>query len=189
MNKYDKILSVAAKLIAKKGYPGTSFQEIADKVNLHKSSLFHYFNSKEELLLKILERPVDEVNLNLKKIVDSRLEPAEKLKMAIHNHLILLTDYIENVNIYLNETRSLSKQTQSIYLKKRKNYERDFMEIIAEMKTKGYFKGLDSKIVTFAILGMMNWLVKWHKKDGAFKVKEIADTFYRMIVMPKQAPK
>lgn len=67
ISKYEKILSVATKLIAKKGYKGASFQEIANKVDLHKSSLFHYFKSKEKLLLKILERPVDEVNVNLKK--------------------------------------------------------------------------------------------------------------------------
>lgn len=119
ISKYEKILSVATKLIAKKGYKGASFQEIANKVDLHKSSLFHYFKSKEKLLLKILERPVDEVSVNLKRItVDKKLEPEEKLKRAINNHLTLLTDYIDNVNIYLNEARSLSKKI-SIYIWKK----------------------------------------------------------------------
>ncbi len=70
--KYEKILSLAPKLIAPKGYHGTSFQQIADKVGLHKGSLFHYFKNKEELLLKILEKPIDEVNSNLRKIINNK---------------------------------------------------------------------------------------------------------------------
>jgi AcrR family transcriptional regulator len=71
-SKYEKILSLAPKLIAKEGYDGTSFQEIANEVGLHKSSLFHYFKNKEELLLKILQKPIDEVNSNLRKIINNK---------------------------------------------------------------------------------------------------------------------
>jgi AcrR family transcriptional regulator len=187
-SKYEKILSLAPKLIAKEGYDGTSFQEIANEVGLHKSSLFHYFKNKEELLLKILQKPIDEVNSNLRKIINNKkLEPEEKFKMAVHNHLKLLTEYIDNVNIYLNEIRSLSRKNQLIYLGKRKRYAKDFMEIVKEMKAKRYFDGLNTKIVTFGLLGMLNWTVKWYKKDGNLNVETIANIFCEMILGLRKA--
>jgi len=187
-SKYEKILSLAPKLIAKEGYDGTSFQEIANEVGLHKSSLFHYFKNKEELLLKILQKPIDEVNSNLRKIINNKnLEPEEKFKMAVHNHLKLLTEYIDNVNIYLNEIRSLSRKNQLIYLGKRKRYAKDFMEIVKEMKAKSYFDGLNTKIVTFGLLGMLNWTVKWYKKDGNLNVETIANIFCEMILGLRKA--
>jgi AcrR family transcriptional regulator len=128
--RYESILKVASHSIATKGYQGTSFQEIADKVGLHKSSLFHYFKNKEQILLKILETPIDEVNSNLAKIIgNEELTPEEKLKKAIEDHLTLLTGYLDNVNVYLNETRSLSKKNQLAYLGKRKRYEKNFKRI------------------------------------------------------------
>lgn len=182
-NKYDKILSVTTHLISQKGFQGTSLQKIADKVGLHKSSLFHYIKNKEELLFRILEKSMDEANINLEKITTHReLGPEEKLKKAFDSHLTLLGEYIYNVNIYLNEFRSLSKKNKTVYLEKRKKYERDFEKIIVEMKTKGYFNGLDTKIVTFGILGMLNWVVKWYKKVGPLTTGEISNIFYKMIM-------
>jgi AcrR family transcriptional regulator len=182
-SKYEKILSVAARLIARKGYDGTSYQEIANKVGLHKSSLFHYFKNKEQLLLRVLEKPIEEVNKNLQQIVnDKELEPEEKLEKAIDNHLTLLTEYLDNVDVYLNEMRSLSKKNKSVYLAKRKKYQGDFEKIISDMKKKGYFDKADPKVTTLGVLGMLNWVVKWYKKDGALNVREIRDTFYRVIV-------
>ena len=182
-NRREEILSVSARLISQNGFNGTSFQEIADNTGLNKSSLFHYFKNKEELLARILEKAVLEVYSNLEKIVtNDALSPEEKLEKAFHNHLTSLIEHFDTINIYLNEIRHLSRKNQKIYLDKRKKYEIDFERIIVEMKAKGYFHGLDSKIVTFGILGMLNWCVKWLNGDGPLTVKEVSDIFSRMIV-------
>lgn len=182
-NNYEKILRVAAKLINQKGFKGASLQKIANEVGLHKSSLFHYFKNKEELILRIIEKSIDEVNISLEEIAnDHELGPEEKFKKAIDNHLILLVKYIYNVNIYLNELRSLSKKSQAIYLKKRRRYGKYFEKIIVGMQTKGYFSGLDTKIITYGLLGMLNWVPKWYRNDGPLTINEISNIFYRLII-------
>lgn len=161
-------------------------QEIANKAGLHKSSLFHYFNNKEKLLLAILEKPVDDVNRSLERIIiDKQLTPEEALKMAIHNHLSLTAQNIDNVNISLNEIRNLPKNKQWLHLKKMKTYEENFTKIVGEMKKKGYFDGLDAKIVTFGVLGMLNWTVRWYKKDGRFDISKIANDFCGILLHNK----
>jgi hypothetical protein len=45
-----------------------------------------------------------------------------------------------------------------MYGKKRKKYQKDLEKIIVEIKAKGCFEGLDAKIVTLDLLGMLNWV-------------------------------
>jgi AcrR family transcriptional regulator len=46
----QRILEAALELMAEHGYDGASLQQVADRVGLHKSTLFHHFKSKEELV-------------------------------------------------------------------------------------------------------------------------------------------
>lgn len=60
-NKYpeqtvDKILRIAAKLFAKKGYDKTSVQDILNEVGMSKGAIYHHFNSKEEILDAVMEQ-------------------------------------------------------------------------------------------------------------------------------------
>ena len=45
----QRIVDEALELLAEHGYEGMSLQQVADRVGLHKSSLFHHFRSKDEL--------------------------------------------------------------------------------------------------------------------------------------------
>lgn len=49
----QRILDAALDLFAESGYEGASLQQVADRVGLHKSSLFHHFRSKEELAREV----------------------------------------------------------------------------------------------------------------------------------------
>lgn len=135
------------------------------------------------MLLRILEKPIAEVDINLKKIMsENKSEPEKKLKKAIDNHLTLMSEYIDNVNIYLNEVRNLSKRNQRVYLRERKKYEKDFRKIVEELKAKGYFRGLDTKVITFGLLGMMNWVPKWYKRSGHLSIEDISNIFHLMVI-------
>jgi AcrR family transcriptional regulator len=182
MNKEAQILSVAASLMSKKGFAGTSFQDIADKVGLHKSTLFHYYKNKEELLLSILETSIDEVSDRLQEIVaDNQIGPEDKLRLAIDNHVGTLIKYLDNVNVFLNELRCLSEGHRAIYLEKRKKYQVAFQKIVMEMKKKKYFKGCDPKVTTLGLLGMMNWIPKWYRESGPLSKEEIVDVFCTIV--------
>jgi AcrR family transcriptional regulator len=182
-NKYEKILSVSAHLISHKGYAGVSLQEIANKVGLHKSSLFHYINSKEELLLRIFERVSKELFLNLENIEkDASLKPEEKLKKAMDNHLDLMVKYFDYANIFINQLGSLPKKRQKVFIERRKKYEKDFERIIVEMKKKGYFRNLDIKIVRLGIFGMLNWVLRWFRNGGRLSMGRVSDIFYKLVV-------
>src|SRR4030067_1287876 len=107
-NKSEKLLLVAANLISRKGYDGVSLQEIADKVGIHKSTLFHYIKSKADLFSQVFGKSIYDANDKLEKLCnDASLEPEEKLKKAIESHLTDMIQYFDYTNIFLYQLRSL----------------------------------------------------------------------------------
>ena len=185
-SKVAEIIEVAGRLFSKKGYKATSLKEIADLVGLHKTSLFHYFKSKEEILIRVMDLPMKEHLNYLNDIINkTHLSSEEKFRLALREQVLILCRYTDHINVWLTEIRSLSPHNQGIYNRKRKEYELQFEKIIKEIQKDpktDLFKGLDSKIATLAILGMSNWVLKWYHYDGPLRPEEIFENFYNMII-------
>src|ERR1700680_4051450 len=58
---YQGILNAACGLFAKQGYMRSSIAELADACKLSRGALYHYFDSKEAILLAILDAHVREM--------------------------------------------------------------------------------------------------------------------------------
>lgn len=56
MNKKEKMLSAALKLFAADGYENVGIQKIVEAVDVKKPTLYHYFGSKQGLLVALLEQ-------------------------------------------------------------------------------------------------------------------------------------
>jgi len=186
--KYKKIVVVASQLMSKKGYKGASLDRIADIVGIHKSTLFHYFKNKEQLLMAVLEVSTEEVIRDLEAIIRSKnFSPEEKLRLAIVNHLQSQSRYYDSVNVYHSEIRFLSGRNKQKFLKRREHYGMCFERLIEQIsksnsKDFAHFRELDRKIVAFGILGMCNWAAKWFKESGQLKTEDVANLFYSMLM-------
>lgn len=53
--RHREILDAAAELMAERGYGGASLRELARRVGMSQPSLYHYFRTKEELALQLIE--------------------------------------------------------------------------------------------------------------------------------------
>jgi AcrR family transcriptional regulator len=56
IERREQILQAAFEVFAQHGERGSSLQEVADRVGVTQPGLLHYFGSREELLLAVLER-------------------------------------------------------------------------------------------------------------------------------------
>ena len=184
-SKIDEIISVASVLFSMKGYSATSLKEIADEVGLHKTSLFHYFKNKEEILMEVMDKGLREyVNILDESPIDPNLEVEEKLWIALEKQVSVICKYKDYINVGLNEIKSLSPENREKYNKKRKQYGRRFEKIIQEIQGvtgSALFKDLNFKIVNLGILGMCNWIINWYKEDGPLGPKEISEIFFGIL--------
>ena len=58
MATLEDIVSAAAKVFRTKGYHAATVRDIADEVGILKGSLYHHFDSKEDLLYLVVKEPI-----------------------------------------------------------------------------------------------------------------------------------
>lgn len=79
----QRILDVALELLAEHGYEGASLQQVADRVGLHKSSLFHHFRSKEELAREVYRGLAERLLKRLEPLLSADPPRLESLLAAL----------------------------------------------------------------------------------------------------------
>lgn len=169
-----RILRAAAALFHAHGFERTSVKQIAAAAGIQKSTVYHHFQSKQDLLFDILSHTVDMAMGGLLDIVRSDRAASERMRMAVRHHVVNLVNDLDNVACFVEEGKALGIEHREAYVAKRDAYERCFRQIIEDGMATREFRPLNVRLAGFAILGMCNWLVRWYRPDGSTPAEEIA---------------
>ena len=75
--KRDAILDVAQRYIATKGYEQMTTQDLLESLQISRGAFYHYFESKQALLMALVERMAEQAEQLIAPIVSDRALPAE----------------------------------------------------------------------------------------------------------------
>lgn len=78
-----EILEISLEVFRKNGYHHTAMSDLATACNLQKGSFYHYFESKEKLMLAILEKTQSELNENVFSHALKNLPAREKMELLL----------------------------------------------------------------------------------------------------------
>ena len=154
----DLILDGATNIFAKFGFRKTTVDEIAQAARKGKSSIYYYFNSKEEIFQAVVEKEVGEVKSKLISVAESTDPANAKLK----NYIVLRMQMLKELaNVY----EALKDDFLSHYEfieEIRKDYdelELSFIEnILKEGAESGEFDIQDFKLTAISILTIFKGL-------------------------------
>ncbi|HSW09668.1 MAG TPA: TetR/AcrR family transcriptional regulator [Bacillota bacterium] len=177
MSKERQILDVARRVFRDKGYHAASMQEIAHAVGLQKGSLYYYISGKQELLFRIFDEAIGSMIAQLESIRAIPASPTERLRRAIAAHTVAIADHPDTLGIVLRETRVLSPSQRDRIDEQRRRYERLLESILIEGIKAGQFREMDPRLITYALLGMTNWVHRWYNPRGRLSAEEIAAIF------------
>lgn len=183
-DNYNKILNATLELMVERGFHGTSVQMIANKVHVSKSTIFHYFKSKEGILLALFEDFVPSATNKLLRIIKNKqLSGMEKLKKSIQLHLYQVSKNGDVLRLYLRESRFISKNNKAVCKDSQRTYANLIIDVIRQVQIENAqaFVNLDPAAVTYSILGMCNSAVIWFDKNGKLGVDALADQMYQMV--------
>jgi AcrR family transcriptional regulator len=170
------ILKSAAAAFRKLGYHGATVEQIAAALHMKKGNLYYYFRNKEEILFACHQYSLDRL-LELLEEMDRSREPAdEKLRRLINAFVHTILDELHGTALFLN-LEALSPAHLKTVIARRDRFDQGMREIIAEGVRTGAFGTCDPKLLSFAILGAVNWIPRWFKPDGPSSSQEIADRF------------
>jgi AcrR family transcriptional regulator len=177
-----EIFEAATRIFREKGYHAASMQDIAEAVGLLKGSLYHHISSKHELLLEIFEAGMQEATRAIEEIAYADLPPADKLRLAITRHIELITGNLDQATVFVMEARAMELEQRQRVVAQRDYFDRLFRRIIQEGVDAGVFRPVDATLVTFALMGMHNWLILWYRRDGRLSPQEIAAIFVDLVL-------
>lgn len=178
----EGILEAAARIFSEKGYHATSMQDIAEAVNLQKASLYHHFESKQEILAVILDEALDLINRNLEAVSIQALSPEDKLRRSMVSYFETIAENKNLSAVLLLEMRALDPELKARLAERRERFERLWRDVITEGIREGVFNDVDDGLTGRAILGVMNWSVTWYRRDGARSADEIANLFADLLI-------
>ena len=169
-----KILSAAGRLFWRKGYLGTSIDDIAKAAKVNKASIYYYFKDKSFLLYEVILTPLEVMIDQALPIADSDLSSQKKLEALIANHIRWQADHPGLAGIGHVERKNLQPALRREYIGMRDRYERIIRRTIEEGIRKGEFRFSDAKLATLFTLGLVNSVIQWYKPKGGLSADEIA---------------
>lgn len=94
-----KILDTAVRLLAKRGYEGTSFQMIADSLGLTQSAVMHHFPSKHELIDAAVEAAVARNRATVESLARFDDDAARRLLNFCRGNMLWAVRYREDAQV------------------------------------------------------------------------------------------
>ena len=176
-----EILRSAAAAFRRRGFDGAGVEDIAAGLGMTKGNLYYYFKNKQEILYFCQNHSVDRMIAEADRIERLRVPADEKLRRLIEAQLRCMLDELGGSAAHL-EFHALPQRLLRRIIAKRDRYEAILRRIVDAGIRAQIFEPLDPKLVTLAILGAINWTIKWYRSGGPLGPKEIADTFSTLLI-------
>jgi TetR/AcrR family transcriptional regulator, cholesterol catabolism regulator len=181
LEKKREILDAASRVFRRRGLQSTGMRDIAAELGMAVGNLYYYFKDKEELLAFVQESTLEGLLALAAQVRKSRLPPDGRLRLLIEGHVVLLNEEIPGSLAHL-EVEALREPWRRKIQDQRDAYERTFREILEEGMAIGLFRQNDPKVSALAILGAVNWTVKWFRPDGGKTAREIGRECAELLV-------
>lgn len=171
-----EILRAAMVAFRSRGYHATTLEDIADRLGVRKTALYHYFPDKDAILFACHQQSLSELSGHLAAARRKYASPTERLRHIILEHVRVMTDSGEESPLAF-DIPALSSPLQQQVIEARDRYERSLRRIIAEGVRSGEFRPVDPKIAVFVLLGAINWIARWYQPRGRVDPAAIGKQF------------
>lgn len=175
LRRREEILRAALRAFREQGYHGTTLEEIAGRLGLRKTALYHYFADKEAILYECHRRSLDELE-RVREEAEGLEGAEERLRYLVREHVRVMTEILEGSPLAF-EIPALSPDHQAEVVARRDAWEAFLRETIVQGIDEARFRAVDPKVATFSILGAINWIARWYRPEGDLRAPELAVRF------------
>ena len=181
--KTTEILRQAAKLLAEKGYQGFTVEDLADRVEMSKGNLYHYFRSKDALLYECekaaTQLAYDRVSGELSRCTDS--SATERIGVLVAAHLRFLIEEFPLAWFFIQEDRQVADDYRVEIKALRHRYEHMVDELLADGVRSGEFASCEISSTRNFILGGLTWTATWYVFGRSPSLEDLSRQYGRQI--------
>lgn len=168
---------MAAQVFHERGYRATTIRDIAAELGFTSAALYYYVGSKQDLLVEISRRAGGRLLESLTRVAALDISVSERIRILIREHLKFLIADREVFSVMLQERSELPPDQLAELERGERRYSRRLREMLDEGVASGELRMVDSRVTALALLGMLNWVLRWYRSDGKLSLDELADQF------------
>ena len=143
---------------------------------MKKGNLYYYFRNKEEILFACHQYSLERLLALLNEVEIGGLPPDEKIRRLIVAFVHTILDELHGTALFL-DLEAMSPAHLKTIIAGRDRFDHGMRKVLEEGIRSGVFAPADAKLLSFAILGAVNWIPRWYSPDGPASSQEIADRF------------
>ena len=181
--KRDLILRAATKVFAQNGYFQSQVADVARVAGVAAGTVYLYFKSKDDLLVSIFERSMNDVLAEGRKAIAGVADPAARLGKLAHLHLGRLGRDKDLAVVFQVELRQSVKFMERFSETFLQDYFKLIRQAIADGQQGGAFrKDISATTATKIFFGALdematNWVLSRRKYDLNAEADAVVDLF------------
>ncbi|HBN31009.1 MAG: TetR/AcrR family transcriptional regulator [Rhodobacterales bacterium] len=195
-NAPQQVLDAAAICFMEKGYAGSTLDDVARHMGATKGRIYHYFNSKSELMHAVRKRAMDINFAAIRDGFDSNLPPAQKFRLMADAHALNMMaeqPYQRALfdSLHTHMTRDKAARHDAImdeFIGDRRAFEDMFREVLEQGKASGAFRFKTLSIALHTVITILNSSIYWYSprpdetdKDRRQIASELVDMAQRAL--------
>jgi AcrR family transcriptional regulator len=170
----DTLLDAAVALFNERGYEATSMDELAARLGVTKSAIYHHVPSKVELLRLALDRALDAL-FALTEETGATTGPAiDRLEYVVRGSVRVLAAELPFVTLLL-RLRGNS-EIERTALHRRREFDRVVTGIVRAAEHEGDVRAdVDPAVISRLLFGTVNSLTEWYRPERGLTADDLAD--------------
>jgi AcrR family transcriptional regulator len=174
----DRLMRAAIDLFAEKGFERTSVREIVQAAGVTKGGLYHYFDSKDDLLFEIYTRMLRMQTARMEIIADSDRPLAERVHTIIADVVETSLANLEEATIFFQSVHLLEPQRQEQVRAERRRYHDRMCALVEEGQREGVFRAdVPAELVINYHFGAIHRMGLWYRRNGSMTAEQIGQYF------------
>jgi AcrR family transcriptional regulator len=170
----DTLLDVAVAVFNERGYDATSMDELATRLGVTKSAIYHHVPSKVELLRLALDRALDALFAVTAEPGATTGPAIGRLEHVVRGSVQVLVAELPFVTLLL-RVRGNSPVEQAA-LQRRREFDRVVTALVGAAEEEGDVRpDVDPAITSRLLFGAVNSLTEWYRPDRGLDADALAD--------------
>ncbi|MDX8032623.1 TetR/AcrR family transcriptional regulator [Lentzea sp. BCCO 10_0856] len=170
----ESLLRAAAELFHERGYDSTSIQDLATRLGVGKSAIYHHVPSKESLLGLAVDRALDGLFAQVAQLGDDG-RAVDRLEQLVRGSVAVLADELPFVTLLLRVRGNT--ETERAALVRRREFDGIVTDLVTQAVAEGDLRAdVEPATVTRLLFGMVNSLIDWYRPSGGLTPADLADT-------------
>jgi AcrR family transcriptional regulator len=174
--RLNHVLEAATELIARVGFGPASMRAVAKASGVSLAGLYHYFDSKEQMLFLIQFRAFNSLVNGLREKLHGVNDPIEQLRIMVRTHVDYFAANISALKVCSHELDSLSGEAYEEAKRLRQEYYKITRSIVDRIfEAHASESTLNRHVATMSLFGVLNWLYRWYAPKRGSSAATVAN--------------